>query len=952
MDKKLELGVNNIEFWGNNALIYSRETDKKRKQDSLPKIMQSYSAGRNSFEKSDVASGGGSERLGVRNSAFYKRGEMPAVTRKRHQHKKIYSFERCLRTSCTCNFRRESGSIPSSPSYQSSNSSFEKHKIFPLKMALEFREKAAKLIPSLAKIIFEEQEMGWQWKCGCIILQAQIIDHLWDYIEKTIQPTKKKIKELWHNFDYEMRRMQQQLEKSHHENCILESKVEKLTEVNAEAEEKLEYLSLSNEQLEGILKQKHHSDVENSMVLWLEKQLEFTQSRLSSVVEEVKTKAREEKEMQQVMRTYGQRLNEVSYERDFAVSEVKVLEQKLDEVQRMLGEKPWQRDIELTQQLKKKEEVWGFIEIPFEGVKIDDRLSGDFFEKTTDLGMAIYSLNQELEILEHEHSDDEWLDKSVTSESAVSEIVHKEATQPDTDTEGRRWSTEVKASNRDILTSERRNGMSEIKISNRDISLDEEPEVYFIENRGNLGWMPALTIARNGFINIQESYEESYQIGATFRTTELSLSPKIEPRVISSSMQGSPALNSSLSTKNIRKLKKKKKKVGTAYLQRPARKNDVVAMGSTGFKAAFCIFKKLEEINPGTVNPGKQVYTYRTGCTSKARITAGETSPVKTEKTTRKSGSKVVAKVRVKKQKQRFLAPAYKGYLQIQKSSQNDTGWKYRYKHLFFVCVDALPITTNTRAADPLHTKYKREDKLCPCLFWFENKDKYIELCFRTRDKDVRSKDFQVVFSELALGIVVFPRESTVSTSEQRAVKRLSKMIQQNVVLPQEFPEFQRKSSLDNTDFFIVNKLSDESFDSHKFRAQSQKQRDKWMHVIRSQLKKRLLSHGAEIPEYRTSSYRDRDSRLSFNTASSTSRHDRLQDDHSDLEVEIDQRYCKKLNVPTRVISEPHSNTTQFNAFTVQGRYLSVPHSKIKPNPDDSVEEIIVDFRTECESLC
>merc|ERR1719320_1983930 len=109
--------------------------------------------------------------------------------------------------------------------------------------------------------------MGWEWKGGCIILQAQIIDHMWDYIEKTIHPKRIKIEELWLDFDYEMRRLQQQLLESDQKNQMLECKIEKLTMENLELEEKLRNLGPSKEHLESVPRREQGSEFDNSLVV-------------------------------------------------------------------------------------------------------------------------------------------------------------------------------------------------------------------------------------------------------------------------------------------------------------------------------------------------------------------------------------------------------------------------------------------------------------------------------------------------------------------------------------------------------------------------------------------------------------------------------------------------------------------------------------------------------------
>lgn len=184
-------------------------------------------------------------------------------------------------------------------------------------------------------------------------------------------------------------------------------------------------------------------------------------------------------------------------------------------------------------------------------------------------------------------------------------------------------------------------------------------------------------------------------------------------------------------------------------------------------------------------------------------------------------------------------------------------------------------------------------------------------------------------------------------------MQRLGRMTQREVALPPEILESPRDISKKNTDFFIISKMVNDSFDSHKFRAQSEKQRDQWMHVVRTLLKKRLLSQAGENIENIASRLRrmpfskfgKRDSLYAGNTPRFSRR---MQVESSDEKIDlVDQRLMwSKVSLPIRALSEI---TYRIEDIAIPTRRLSDPQDNSKPKC--TVEEMTVDFRKESRSL-
>merc|ERR1719419_2036771 len=111
-----------------------------------------------------------------------------------------------------------------------------------------------------------------------------------------------------------------------------------------------------------------------------------------------------------------------------------------------------------------------------------------------------------------------------------------------------------------------------------------------------------------------------------------------------------------------------------------------------------------------------------------------------------------------------FLNTKYKGYLQVLKSNNVSAELINKIGHTLYFCLGLLPETTNTNPKEPFWTKDKSKDCCRPCLFWFENEKKYEKLRKETKSMNVRTKGFQMSFSQLALGIIVITPNSVVDS--------------------------------------------------------------------------------------------------------------------------------------------------------------------------------------------
>lgn len=259
-------------------------------------------------------------------------------------------------------------------------------------------------------------------------------------------------------------------------------------------------------------------------------------------------------------------------------------------------------------------------------------------------------------------------------------------------------------------------------------------------------------------------------------------------------------------------------------------------MGAKDFSEALTLFQKLEKENP---RKPKQKEKEKPPIV-KDMLTMIKTSNKKPSPKTNTS-KKVVARVR-KKRKHHFLNPRKKGHLQVPHSFQFSRKRDLQSGHRFYVCLDALPCRVSPKPNEQFWAKDRKNADLRPCIFWFENQDKFITLQVETAGMHVRSKEFQKRFTELVTGLIVIaPETSAVNSVELKAIERLRTLTGKVVALMPGFVGFAKKRVGTESDFFLLVKSWDrESFVSHKFRAASSAERDTWIFRIRKFLNQRL----------------------------------------------------------------------------------------------------------------
>lgn len=694
--------------------------------------------------------------------------------------------------------------------YQRKNSNEENIQLVLVK---EQRLRLAKIIPSLAKEIEAEKTGFHNMMKSCSHVQANIIDHLQKYIEETSIPAMQELDDIRNELYFERQNSKREADSLNMENAFLTDRVEEVYAANAEALNKVKRLEMSNLQYQKKLEERdmEKRTTNDNMLQDMAEEMNSMKTKLSSAHEELERQSEERQQLEEVLTSFYQKINELKLERDFAKSQTRKCEEQMFEMHKTLEE----RNHEITQvrsetlllehRLSNRHlespSLSGFdrgrldstemIEIPFIPDMDQGELPNEMFNVYHDGDVEIYSLNTELEVEEYENSDDLWLDGEISSESFLTKC----------------------------------DSVSEILEKTEDDNEEEEqaekekscsPQQTFNTRSYPLNEHPIFTMVRNESIDISDI------------TTSEPITSK--------------------NSKWVRG-KRKRRKVGTAYNQRkPKELQRIHAKGAKDFSEALALFKKLEKVNPNKIKaPGEQT-KYVKDMISMLKSNSRQKLGVPVKAGT----GKVVARVR-KKPKYHFLNPRRKGYLQIPKSSRISRKWALKFGYKFYVCLDGLPCRTNTDVSEPFWAKDRTDEDLHPSIFWFENEEKFKILQKATAAMHVRSKEFQAKFAELAMGVVVISPESTVNTSERRAIDRLRAMTGKDVAISLDIIECPEKSDGSESNFFLVVKSwDDESFDSHKFCAENDAQRDKWILHIQKFLTRRLL-HQTSAPSAKSS---------------------------------------------------------------------------------------------------
>jgi len=118
--------------------------------------------------------------------------------------------------------------------------------------------------------------------------------------------------------------------------------------------------------------------------------------------------------------------------------------------------------------------------------------------------------------------------------------------------------------------------------------------------------------------------------------------------------------------------------------------------------------------------------------------------------------------------------------------------------------LDFLPRKTRTKLRNPTQKNGAADDELVACIFWFQNEDQYETLLKETSTMCVRSKDFQIRFSELSVGCIILPNENVVNSDEEQAISQTEKQYKKyhTSIDYGELPGMLR-------DFFVLTKSSE-----------------------------------------------------------------------------------------------------------------------------------------------
>jgi len=318
-----------------------------------------------------------------------------------------------------------------------------------LELAKEQRMQLSKIIPSIAKEI-ENEEKNDRYITSSFQLQANIIDHLQRYILDISLPAVEEIDELKQDIFIERRKSALELESLHIENDELKNKIDQVCAKNREAENKVEDMRIQFRQAleENEVAMEPDEYVDEKVVEKLAEELEETQSKLSLAIEEAQNEATEKEQLEDILHSFYDKIEELQDERDFVKSQITKCEKMLldtqeelrarnEEVLRVKSESKL-LDEQLQQEYLERPSITQtasteIVEIPFEEELDESDLPESLFSLVQDGGMQIYKLNHELEVEEYENEDDVWLDEEYTPEPVTPPDESEEELVPTTE---------------------------------------------------------------------------------------------------------------------------------------------------------------------------------------------------------------------------------------------------------------------------------------------------------------------------------------------------------------------------------------------------------------------------------------------------------------------------------------------------------------------------------------
>jgi gluconate kinase len=281
---------------------------------------------------------------------------------------------------------------------------------------------------------------------------GEIIDHLHAFIESTALPAIEELSKLRESCDLEIRRLHRKLDNCHRQNNNLHRRIDVLLQENMDAKEKIEALTLAQTSFQ--LKMNILSSTDENNAEWLDSRLAATLSRLAECQNEIKAQKSIQKKFEKQLRNYYQKVNELTYEKDYAVAQKRMLEKKYLEMEQQL----LANEVVLLNSGEASVNDFGdyfaiddnntsdnisTVELSYSQNFADRDLPEGFFNRTTEGDVKIYNLNEELEVDDYENPDDLWPDEAVSISSESSEESTSTVLEIDTEMEGESQVTEL-----------------------------------------------------------------------------------------------------------------------------------------------------------------------------------------------------------------------------------------------------------------------------------------------------------------------------------------------------------------------------------------------------------------------------------------------------------------------------------------------------------------------------
>merc|ERR1719233_2069669 len=659
---------------------------------------------------------------------------------------------------------------------------------------MRHRAQLAEFIPSLAKTMREENKSEVDRMSHCQ-MQASLIDHLEAFIQSTALPAITELDKLRNEFYIEAIKSKQQMEVLSRKNSLLEAEMEDADKATIEAEKIIERLLMGRQRhqsMDAKLRWMDHnqcairrrSDLDKNMLESLAIQLAESETKLNEALQDVDKHVWEKEQLLDIMRTWNEKLKEYEQERDLAKLGKVACEKKLEDLQEQLDQK-----IEDINRIRSESQL---IVDDYNKLNLECPVQGRGGRDSSDVVISYDCANEDNPGYDKEYLvAGDWeleSDRRLNNHSIDCNMwtLGEEIEDCQQSTDG--------------LTPKDRPSCDSVI----ELSMERREVVALgIEKQSSLALEDDLVFSKNVNINIWETSPKK-----STNVRPMSSKARSFPRNARKTSPGDRRVRSKLRTSYLKTLGPKPK--------------PIVARGTKNFQETLTLFRKLEMANPKRVEPRSLVQDMLSILNKNHPNDKG-------------------------RRKEHFLNTKYKGYLTVSKSNNVPADLIKQFGYTFYFCLGKLPETTNTNANEPFWTKDKSKDCCRPCLFWFENEHKYVTLQKETKSMDVRTKDFQMSFSQLALGMVVIPPNSAVDANEEDAVTRLRMHSKAgvDVIVKAESETLLGTWCKTKRDFFLVTPATlreEEMFVSHGFRAGSEEETERWIFSIRRLLTRSRVS--------------------------------------------------------------------------------------------------------------